>query len=103
MPNRAWDKKRRGEIPDDKKQLLCHDRHNLTEETVERSVRSMDGLSIHDKKIWRVADVAGFLGCSKGHVYRLASDEKIPKIKKGKFVYFVPERIHDWVLEGELK
>lgn len=55
------------------------------------------------KKIWRVDDVAEFLGCSKGHVYNLASDEKIPKIKKGKFVYFIPEVIHNWILEGDLE
>lgn len=76
---------------------------SFAEETREPSVEPMGASSIHDKKIWRVEDVAEFLGCSKGYVYQLASDEKIPKIKKGKFVYFLPERIHDWVLEGDLK
>ncbi len=54
------------------------------------------------KRIWRVDDVASFLGCSIGHVYNLVSDEKIPKIKKGKFLYFIPSKILNWVLEGEL-
>jgi len=56
---------------------------------------------LFDKKIWRVKDVAKFLGCSIGHIYNLVSDEKIPKIKKGKFVYFIPEVILNWVLEGD--
>jgi len=49
-----------------------------------------------------VKDVAIFLGCSKGHIYNLTSDEKIPKVKKGKFVYFIPDEIQNWVLEGDL-
>lgn len=65
------------------------------EETLERSFT--------DKKIWRVRDVANYLGCSVGHIYNLASDEKIPKVKKGKFLYFIPNRIFEWILEGEMK
>ena len=57
---------------------------------------------LFNKKIWRIKDVARFLGCSIGHVYNLVSDKKIPKVKKGKFVYFVPEKILSWVLEGDL-
>ena len=56
---------------------------------------------LFDKRIWRVEDAAKFLGCSKGHIYRLVSDEKIPRIKKGKFIYFMPDRILNWVLEGD--
>jgi predicted DNA-binding transcriptional regulator AlpA len=58
---------------------------------------------LFDKRIWRVKDVAEFLDCSIGHIYNLTSDEKIPKVKKGKFVYFIPEMILDWVQEGDLK
>lgn len=58
---------------------------------------------LFDKKIWRVKDVAKFLGCSVGHIYNLVSDERIPKVKKGKFVYFIPESILNWVMEGDLK
>lgn len=61
----------------------------------------MESLLLFKKKIWRVKDVARFLGCSVGHIYNLVSDEKIPKIKKGKFVYFIPEVIQSWLLEGE--
>ncbi|MBI2522493.1 MAG: helix-turn-helix domain-containing protein [Bdellovibrio sp.] len=56
----------------------------------------------YNKKIWRVKDVARFLDCSVGHIYNLVSDEKIPKIKKGKFVYFIPDDILSWVLEGDV-
>ena len=57
---------------------------------------------LFEKRIWRVNDVARFLGCSRGHIYNLCSDEKIPKIKKGKFVYFIPDHILNWVTEGDL-
>ena len=89
-----------GGYPRDKTPFLGYEERNLAEETVEPSVRPM---SLHDKKIWRVKDVAKFLGCSQSHIYNLVADEKIPKIKKGKFVYFVPEYILNWVLEGDLK
>ena len=58
---------------------------------------------LFNKKIWRVGDVAKFLGCSVGHVYNLASDEKIPKRKKNGFLFFVPEEILNWILEGDQK
>ena len=60
-------------------------------------------LKLSEKKIWRIDDVAEFLGCSKGYIYRLVSDKRIPDIKKGKFVYFDPDSIHNWVLEGDLE
>ena len=53
------------------------------------------------KKIWRVGDVAEFLGCSTGHVYNLTSDEEIPRRKKNGFLFFVPDEVLDWVLEGD--
>ncbi|MCK5072278.1 MAG: helix-turn-helix domain-containing protein [Bacteriovoracaceae bacterium] len=55
-----------------------------------------------NKKIWRVKDVARFLGCSIGHIYNLVSDEKIPKFKKGKFLFFAPDQILNWIMEGNL-
>jgi predicted DNA-binding transcriptional regulator AlpA len=59
--------------------------------------------SLFEKRIWRVTDVAEFMGCSKGHVYNLSSDEKIPKVKKGKFIYFIPEAILNWIMQGGCK
>ena len=78
----------------------CHHVVSIAEETSEPSVMSRGG-SIFDKRIWRVEDVAKVIGCSVGHIYNLASDEKIPKIKKGKFLFFIPEEILEWILKGD--
>ncbi len=58
-------------------------------------------VSIFDKKIWRVKDVASFLDCTIGHIYNLASDEKIPKRKKNGMLFFIPQEILNWVFEGD--
>lgn len=58
---------------------------------------------IFDKKIWRVGDVAKFLDCTEGHVYNLVSDGKIPKRKKYGLLFFLPEEILSWILEGDTK
>jgi predicted DNA-binding transcriptional regulator AlpA len=55
---------------------------------------------LFNNQIWRVKDVATFLGCSVGHIYNLASDEKIPKRKKGGLLFFVPDEVLSWTLEG---
>ena len=92
----------------DKRQLLSYDRESLAEKIPslqEDSASSMNTEKLSgvlDKKIWRIDDVANFLGCSVGHVYNLSSDEKIPKIKKGKFLYFIPSEILEWLLQGDL-
>ncbi|PIP96124.1 MAG: hypothetical protein COV37_07695 [Bdellovibrio sp. CG11_big_fil_rev_8_21_14_0_20_39_38] len=57
--------------------------------------------TLFNKKIWRVNDVAKFLGCSKGHIYNLVSIEMIPSLKKGKFLYFIPSDIFRWLLQGD--
>lgn len=64
---------------------------------------SEDSDKLFDKRIWRVNDVARFMNCSIGHIYNLASDEKIPKRKRGKFLYFIPTEVLNWILEGELQ
>ena len=56
---------------------------------------------IHSKKIWRIKDVATFLECSEKHIYELARKDKIPSFKKGKFRYFVPEEVIEWLISGE--
>lgn len=63
----------------------------------------LNAQELFNKKIWRVGDVAKFLGCTIGHVYNLASDEKIPKRKKNGFLFFVPNEILNWILEGDRK
>ena len=51
-------------------------------------------------EIWRVLDVANYLGVTVGHVYNLVSRGEIPHIKKGKLVFFIPNEIETWVLGG---
>lgn len=57
---------------------------------------------LFDKKIWRIKDVALFLQCSVKTIYNKTSKGEIPHIKKGKTLYFRPEEIENWVLEGNL-
>lgn len=57
--------------------------------------------TLFNKKIWRVEDVATFLGCSKGHVYNMVNIEMIPSVKKGKFLYFIPSDILRWLIQGD--
>lgn len=71
------------------------------ESELERDDSVYNDTEIFYKQIWRVDDVARFLGCSKGHIYNLCSDEKIPKRKRGKFLYFVPSEIFEWLIQGE--
>lgn len=53
------------------------------------------------KKLWRVSDLANYLGLSKGHIYNLSSQGMIPKIKKGKQLYFIPDQIFEWISKGD--
>ena len=79
------------------------------QETIVGEGASLEGLygksggvsELFKKRIWRVDDVARFLECTKGHIYNLVSDEKIPKRKKGGLLFFIPEEILDWVYEGD--
>ncbi len=87
----------------------CYGRSSIAEETRRPShgtegpsVMSKDS-NIFDKRIWRVRDVAKVIGCSEGHIYNLASRDEIPKVKKGKFLFFVPSEILDWILKGDKK
>ena len=77
--------------------------YKVSQEEYNRSESLKAQEFFNNKKIWRVSDVAKFLGCTVGHVYNLASDEKIPKRKKNGFLFFVPEEILNWILEGDSK
>ena len=87
-----------------KKSRILEDKYGLSRDSGDRDCGEKalpNSESIFNKRIWRIDDVAKFLGCSKGHVYNLSSDEKIPKIKKGKFLYFIPSEILEWLLQGD--
>lgn len=55
-----------------------------------------------DNEIMRVSDVADLLGCSKGHIYNLTSQDEIPHYKKGKSLYFFYSEIQEWIMRGNL-
>lgn len=58
--------------------------------------------ALFDKKIWKVKHVAAYLDCSQKTIYEKARLGNIPSIKKGKFRYFIPHEIENWLLEGNL-
>ena len=58
--------------------------------------------TLFDKRIWRIKDVAAYLQISVGKVYNKTSKGEIPYFKKGKALYFHPEEIENWVMEGNL-
>ena len=62
----------------------------------------MGSCSLFDKKIWKVKHVAAYLDCSIKTIYEKARLGQIPSIKKGKFRYFIPQEIENWLLEGNL-
>ncbi len=62
--------------------------------------RASDGL-FFENQIWRIKEVADYLGCSIKHVYNLTSRGEIPHRKKGKFLFFIPTEILNWIQEGE--
>jgi excisionase family DNA binding protein len=51
-------------------------------------------------QIWRVDDVAEYLGVTPGHIYNLCHRREIPFVKKGKLLYFIHKEIENWVLQG---
>ena len=93
----------------DNRPMKCYCKDNIAEETrpgkpdtmMPSAMFPMEREMLFNKRIWRIDDVAKFLGCSVGHIYNLSSDEKIPKIKKGKFLFFIPSEVLEWVLQGD--
>ena len=63
-------------------------------------IKGKDKIKLFDKRIWRIIDVADYLQLSVKTVYNKTSRGEIPHIKKGKVLYFRPEEIENWVLEG---
>lgn len=53
-----------------------------------------------NKKIWTVTDTAAFLDRSVGTIYNLVSLGKLPYYKRGKRLYFRPQEILNWIMEG---
>lgn len=64
------------------------------------NVTKYQSTQFFEKPIWRVADVAEYLGVSIGHIYNLCSRREIPYVKKGKQLYFIPKEVENWLLQG---
>lgn len=73
--------------------------HDLTEDKMTSSSYLLQK-KLFDKRIWRVSDVAEYLGVSEGHIYNLCSRREIPFVKKGKLLYFIPKEVENWLLQG---
>lgn len=65
---------------------------------------SKDSLFFHNRiDFWKIDDVAGYTGYSKGTLYNLTSKDLIPHRKKRGKLYFVPSEIQNWIEEGDLE
>ena len=49
------------------------------------------------ENLWRVADVAAYLGCSTKLVYRKAEEGLLPCLRVGALLRFEPEAVRRWV------
>jgi predicted DNA-binding transcriptional regulator AlpA len=78
---------------------LLFDIHS--EKNTVNKISELDHETLFKKRIWKIKDVASFLGCSIGHIYNLSSRDLIPKKKKGKCLYFDPREVLDWILQGD--
>ena len=65
----------------------------------EANVRKND--QIFNNQIWRITDLAGYLKCSKGHLYNLVRLGEIPFRKKGRLLFFLPAEILNWIEEQQ--
>ena len=57
---------------------------------------------VFDGGIWRVREVAKYLGVTTGHIYNLTHQNMIPYRKKGKLLYFIPSEIFGWIDRGNI-
>lgn len=51
------------------------------------------------KPVLNLEETILFTGFSKGHIYRLTSERKIPFYKKGRKLFFKKTDIENWMLE----
>ena len=73
---------------------------NLYEQKKEDE-KKLSHLDLFQKKIWNIEDVASFTGYRIGTIYNLSSNGLIPKKKKRGLLYFIPDEILNWFLEGD--
>lgn len=54
------------------------------------------------KTVLNLEEAVVFTGLSKGHLYRLTSEKKIPYYKKCRKLYFKKSEIEEWMLECKI-
>ena len=57
---------------------------------------------ISAKDVLDIDEASFFTGFSKGHLYRLTSERKIPHYKKKRKLYFKKSELEDWLLEDKV-
>lgn len=54
------------------------------------------------KNVLNLDEAVMFTGLSKGHLYRLTSEQQIPHFKKCRHLYFKKSELEDWMLEHKV-
>lgn len=54
------------------------------------------------KNILDLDEAVLFTGFSKGHLYRLTSEKRIPHFKKSRKLYFKKTELENWILEQKI-
>lgn len=54
------------------------------------------------KNILDLDEAVLFTGFSKGHLYRLTSEKRIPHFKKSRKLYFKKTELENWMLEQKI-
>ncbi len=54
------------------------------------------------KSVLNLEEAVLFTGLSKGHLYRLTSEQGIPHFKKCRHLYFKKADLEDWLLEHKV-
>lgn len=57
---------------------------------------------ISAKAVLDIDEAALLTGFSKGHLYRLTSERKIPHYKKSRKLYFKKSELESWMLEDKV-
>lgn len=54
------------------------------------------------RKIMSLTEFCDYTGLTKQTVYKLTSAQKVPHSKRGKRLYFDPEKVDAWLLENQV-
>lgn len=54
------------------------------------------------KSVLNLDEAMMFTGLSKGHLYRLTSEQQIPHFKKCRHLYFKKSELEEWMLEHKV-